>query len=75
MTKDVNICLMDFPNTKDREMVTENEDGTVSIFINAKLSHDEQLAAYNHAINHINDDDFRKRDVQVIETTVRRLSS
>ena len=75
MTKDVNICLMDFPNTKDREMVAENEDGSYSVFVNAKLSYDGRLKAYFHALNHIKRDDFKGCGVQSIETAAHELSS
>ena len=32
------------------EMVVENEDGSYTILINAKLSQDGQLKAYQHAL-------------------------
>ena len=53
MTKDVNVFLKDFPNTKDKEVVTENADGTYSVFINSRIAHNQQLLAYQHAIEHI----------------------
>lgn len=73
MTKDVNVVVMDFPNTKTKELVMENEDGTYTIFINSRLSYDGQLEAYKHAMKHINEDDFQKTDVQNIEAEAHSI--
>ena len=48
-------------------MVVPNEDGSYTILINAKLSQEAQLKAYQHALNHIKNEDFEKYDVQDIE--------
>lgn len=66
MTPDVNVVLLDFPNPGN-EMVFENEDGSFTIMINSRLSHNRQLIAYNHAMKHIKNDDFQKQDIQMIE--------
>lgn len=73
MTKDVNVVVMDISNTKTRELVMENEDGTYTIFINARLSYESQLEAYKHAMKHINEEDFQKSDVQNIELNAHDL--
>ncbi len=70
MMRDVNVVLEDFP-TKTAETVTENADGTYTIFINSRLSYERQLIAYEHAMKHIEKDDFLKYDVQTIESRVR----
>lgn len=49
-------------------MVVENEDGSYTILINAKLSHSGRIKAYKHAMNHINNNDFQKESVQKIES-------
>ncbi len=67
MTQDVNVVVIDFKNVKGKEMVTANEDGSYTILINARLSYGSQLKAYEHAMRHINDNDFEKTDVQTIE--------
>lgn len=64
---DINVIVMDFKDVKAKEMVTENSDGSYSIFINARLSSECQLKAYEHALTHINNNDFEKADVQQIE--------
>lgn len=73
MTPDVNVVVINFPNAQ-REMVVQNEDGSYTILINSKLSHDGQLKAYNHAMEHINDNDFEKEDVQSIEAAAHKIS-
>lgn len=67
MTPDVNVCVIDFKGIPGKELVTENEDGSYTILINSRLSYEEQLKAYEHGMKHINNDDFRKNDVQKIE--------
>lgn len=49
------------------EMVGENPDGSHTILINSLLSRPQQLKAYEHAMHHILNDDFRKDSVQTIE--------
>lgn len=45
--------LIKFPNHKVKEAVTENEDGTYTIFIEESLSRCEQQNALLHALRHI----------------------
>ncbi len=49
------------------EVVTENEDGSYTIFINSRLNYEKQMKSYLHAMKHITGDDFQKDDVQSIE--------
>ena len=49
-------------------MVIQNEDGSYTILINAKLSDAGRIEAYQHAVKHILADDFYKSDVQEIES-------
>ena len=67
LTNEVNVVLLDFKTTKEREMVTTNEDGSYTIFINSRLSNASQLKAYQHAMGHIENGDFDKTNVQKIE--------
>ena len=66
---DVYVHLLDFPNTKVSETVTENADGSYSIFLNSKMSFEKQKDAYNHALGHIVNLDFEKTgmNIDVIE--------
>ena len=67
MNNIVNVYFVDFPNTKGHEMVCLNEDDSYTILINSRLNHETALEAYNHAMRHIQNEDFQKTDVQDIE--------
>ena len=69
MTNDIIVKLIDFPTTA-KEAVTENEDGTYTVFINAKLTREKQLEAYMHALGHIMGNDFEKENADEIEFIV-----
>ena len=43
-----------------REVVVENADGGHTVFIDDRLSRDEQVNAFEHAMRHINEGDFDK---------------
>ena len=73
-TPDVNVRLIDFPGP-GREMVVSNEDGSFTILINAKLTHESQEEAYRHAMRHIKAYDFQKTDVQAIEVNAHKEDS
>lgn len=65
---DINVVLMDFPKRrKTHEAVTQNADGTYTIFIDARISTEGQQREFNHAMQHIKNGDFDKHDVQLIE--------
>ena len=66
MTQVVNCQIINFPNCGN-EMIVENEDGSYTVLINAKLSYVGRLRAYEHAMKHIKDCDFEKDDIQKIE--------
>lgn len=50
-------------------MVIKNEDGSYTILINAKLSDQGRISAYEHALRHIENEDFEKEYVQEIESS------
>lgn len=52
---------MEFHNGKIKEMVSPNEDGSYTIFIEASLSREEQQKAFLHAMMHISNKDFEKK--------------
>lgn len=47
--------------------VTPNPDGTFSVYLNSRLSHERNVKSLEHEINHIVADDFSKTDVVEIE--------
>lgn len=61
------IQLIPFPTCKVKEAIVINSDGSETIFINCKLNREEILKAYNHALKHIESNDFEKFNVQSIE--------
>lgn len=63
----VNVYVIDFHNTKVSESVTENADGSYSIFLNARLTYAKQIESYYHAMQHIVRNDFEKFNVDMIE--------
>ncbi len=70
MIPEYNVVMKDLPCGK--EVVTENEDGSYTILINARLSYDKQQDAYQHALNHIKHDHFERKYVQTIEMSAHR---
>lgn len=60
--------LVDLEDSKVTEMVRENTDGTYSIFLNTRCSHEQNIESYLHAVKHICNRDFEKDNVQEIET-------
>ena len=60
--------------TRVKGQTVENSDGSYSIFINARLSADQQHEAYIHELEHIKRKDFEKTCVQRIETYAHIIS-
>lgn len=67
MMIDYQVCFINFPNTSTKEAVTENPDGSYTIFIESSLSKEGQRNAFLHAMNHILGNDFTKNDIDNIE--------
>lgn len=55
-------------------MVIANEDGSYTILINARSAPNKQLEAYQHALEHIKNEDFQKENVQQIEFSAHSTS-
>lgn len=60
---------MRFNQGNVHESVTENEDGSYTIFIDTDICVEAQRESFYHAIKHIIGGDFSKDDVQLIEYT------
>ena len=54
-------------DTAVSEQVVQNEDDSFSIFLNSRLSCERQMLAYQHALEHIMNDDFSKDCADDIE--------
>ena len=59
--------VFELDGMKVNEAVTENEDGSFTIFVNPNLCESKRIKAIKHALDHIQADDFGKDDVQEIE--------
>lgn len=67
LKEEITTYVVDMPTTI-RSYVISNEDSSFCIVLNAKLSHEAQLQAYQHEIEHIWNKDFDKKgDVGIIE--------
>lgn len=73
MTPDVNVQILNFPSPGN-ELVVPNEDGSFTIMINARLSYEDQMKAYAHAMRHIENNDFSKDNVQGIEAEAHEIA-
>ena len=63
---EIYVRIVDLHSSVPEEVVV-NEDGTYSIFLNARYSYERQRESYRHACRHIERCDFEKTDVQEIE--------
>lgn len=62
-----------FPNRRIREAVMPCSDGGYTIYIDERLTLEQQIRAYNHAIRHIKNGDFDRCDVNRIELDAHAL--
>ena len=60
------VYFVSLPATTIHEIVLPCCDG-YTIYIDDRLSHEQQVAAYRHALEHIRRNDFEKVDVDEIE--------
>lgn len=66
---DYRIQLVKFPSPKVHEAVTENADGSVTIFLDKNATRESQMRRFLHVLRHLYGKDFEKWDVQEIEAT------
>lgn len=74
--EDINVQIIDM-DVMIPEHVIKNQDGSYTIFLNAKYNQEHQLQSYLHAIEHINNGDFDREygDVQEIESETHGLAA
>lgn len=63
------------PDMKVNEVVTENEDGSFTIFVNENLCDSKRIEAVNHAFRHIKNLDFEKSNTQEIELSAHNYKA
>jgi len=69
----ISLFFVDLP-PKANGLTVKNDDGGYTILINAKLSIEGQRAAYDHEIQHINNQDFDEMyDVNILEHVRHQL--
>ena len=59
--------------TRVKGQTVKNEDGTYSVFLNARMASNQIEKTYQHEIQHIENGDFEKEQVQRIETYAHKL--
>lgn len=73
MTEDIFVYVIDLKSTKVSETVTQNDDGSYSIFLNARMSQEKQCDAYIHALGHILRMDFESEaSADILESIAHR---
>lgn len=60
------VKIIDMP-CKIKGHVNENQDGSYTVFLNARLTFEQQQETYMHEIRHILNDDFAKEDTDLVE--------
>lgn len=53
------VRLVDFDTCSVGASVQEDENGDYNLYVNAKYGYNGQRKAYDHEMNHIENDDFR----------------
>ncbi|WP_124067418.1 hypothetical protein [Clostridium sp. E02] len=69
LTEAIGVYFFDM-DTGIEEQVTCNIDGSFTIIINSRLNQERQMLAYQHALLHIANDDFSKKDADSVELTM-----
>ena len=67
MGKMIDYQIFYLDGMKTNEAVTENEDGSFTIFVNNNLCESKRLLAIQHAIRHISGNDFGRAHGQEVE--------
>ena len=66
------VRLVDLP-TPVKALVSENDDGTYSMYLNARYGDEQHINSYFHEMEHIERDDFNTGDpIYVVEGFTRR---
>ena len=65
MDEDIYVYIVDMPTTA-HEMIMPCPGG-YTIYLNARLSHQDRVKAYQHALRHVERNDWSRVNVQQIE--------
>lgn len=69
--EDINVVFLDMAIGIE-EQVTQNADGSYTVFLNSRYTHERHMDCLLHAFGHIQNMDFEKEDVQAIEAEAHR---
>lgn len=64
---DINVYVIDLGSCSVPGTSTVNEDGTLTIFLNARVNREKMLKTYQHELRHYYNDDFHTDNVDYIE--------
>lgn len=67
---DIYVYIVDMPTTAS-EMVIPCLGG-YTIYLNARLSYQDRIKAYLHALKHVGRNDWENEDVQIIESEAHK---
>ncbi len=70
-SESINVVLMDMPIGIE-EQVTQNADGSYTVFLNSRYTYEHHVDCLHHALGHVQNRDFEKLDVQTVEAEAHR---
>lgn len=73
--EDVFVEIIDLGSSTIPETIVKNDDGSYTVFINARFSFERQQESVRHALRHLEHNDFDKDNVQQIEFEAHQLLS
>lgn len=71
--EDVFVEIIDLGSSTIPETIVKNDDGSYTVFINARFSFERQQESVQHALRHLEHNDFDKDNVQQIEFEAHQL--
>lgn len=71
--EDVFVEIIDLGSSTIPETIVKNDDGSYTVFINARFSFERQQESVRHALRHLEHNDFDKDNVQQIEFEAHQL--
>nr|WP_288828466.1 hypothetical protein [uncultured Clostridium sp.] len=66
LTEAIGVHFLDMDSGIEEQVIC-NTDGSFTIIINSRLNQERQMLAYQHALLHIANNDFHKKDADSVE--------
>lgn len=71
-TSEIYIYYVDMPYSMDSNLV-ENPDGSFTLYLNSRMTHEKNVEGYLHEVKHVNNDDFEgTSDIHDVENEARK---